>query len=673
MKLLYPEFLYALGFLVIPILIHLFNFRKYKVIRFPQVRFLQDVQKQTQSTSRLKHLLVLLSRLLLLTALILAFCLPYFPNEESALKQGRKGVSIYLDNSFSMQSKEEDGQLFDLAKNKALAVLDAYSAADKFQLLTNDFEGKHQRWLNKSAFVDALQEVEISPSFRDIKAVVQRQEDGYEKSGLIPRQYLISDLQKVSFNLEEIETDSLSLNVLPMLANENQNIGLLSMEFNSPYRLKGQREAIGFTVKNFNDKEIDDLSVQFTLNNQMKAPLSISIPSKDTVEKEFQYRSASDGWQKGTIAIKDYPINFDDSLYFSYSISKSIQLLHLYNDTLNNKIQRLFENDSFISYQSQLITNIDFQGLNKQNFIILDQLINISSGLQNALTSFVEDGGSLLLIPNEKMVTNTYNKLLQKLNIDQYTDYRKDPIQLAEINTTARLYRDVFTEKVDRIKLPEINGYWGIQQLSKSKKEILLNLVNGRPFLNEYKVEKGKVFLMTTGLRPHENNFARHAIFVPTLYNMALQSETYAPPYYVIGDDNILLSNIKQQESPVRIVGNGIDFIPPQKYIQNLLQLQLHNEVKTAGHYELWQKDEQVGLISLNYNRVESDLSRYTINDLEALAKRSGINLTILEEKDEQLSNQVSYLEQGTPLWKYFIIFALVFLAIEVILLRILK
>ncbi|MFI5136035.1 MAG: BatA domain-containing protein, partial [Chitinophagales bacterium] len=64
MSFLYPAFLFALGAIAIPIIIHLFNFRRYKTIYFSNTKFLREVKEKTDSRTQLKHLLVLLCRIL---------------------------------------------------------------------------------------------------------------------------------------------------------------------------------------------------------------------------------------------------------------------------------------------------------------------------------------------------------------------------------------------------------------------------------------------------------------------------------------------------------------------------------------------------------------------------------------------------------------------------------
>ena len=119
MKFLYPSFLFALFAIAIPILIHLFNFRRYKKLYFPNVRFLKEVQQQTQAKSKLKHLLVLAARILSIMFLVFAFAQPYLPVSDKKIDNSEKAISIYIDNSFSMEAINDNGLLLNGAKKKS--------------------------------------------------------------------------------------------------------------------------------------------------------------------------------------------------------------------------------------------------------------------------------------------------------------------------------------------------------------------------------------------------------------------------------------------------------------------------------------------------------------------------------------------------------------------------
>ena len=100
-----PEILFFLLLLIIPILIHLFNLNKYKKVYFSNVQLLRKIKTEKKHISNLKKLILLLSRLILLSALILAFAKPFMNNKNHSENTYKK-ISIYIDNSLSMSHKK---------------------------------------------------------------------------------------------------------------------------------------------------------------------------------------------------------------------------------------------------------------------------------------------------------------------------------------------------------------------------------------------------------------------------------------------------------------------------------------------------------------------------------------------------------------------------------------
>src|SRR5690606_14379538 len=117
----HPELLYGLFLLVIPVLVHLFQLRRFRREQFTNVKFLKKAVLQTRKSSRIKKWLVLLLRLLLFASLIIAFAQPYIPFSETALNV--KETVIYLDNSYSMQAKGRAGNLLKRSIQDLLEVL----------------------------------------------------------------------------------------------------------------------------------------------------------------------------------------------------------------------------------------------------------------------------------------------------------------------------------------------------------------------------------------------------------------------------------------------------------------------------------------------------------------------------------------------------------------------
>lgn len=73
MKFLFPAFLIASLAIAIPIIIHLFNFRRYKKIHFTNVAFLKAIQQSSNSRKKINKWLVLLLRCLAVLAIVFAF------------------------------------------------------------------------------------------------------------------------------------------------------------------------------------------------------------------------------------------------------------------------------------------------------------------------------------------------------------------------------------------------------------------------------------------------------------------------------------------------------------------------------------------------------------------------------------------------------------------------
>src|SRR5690606_1748862 len=129
----HPEFLYFLFLLVIPIIVHLFQLRKFRKTPFTNVKFLKKVIVQTRKSSQLKKWLTLLARCLALTCLVFAFAPPFVPNSEIATKPTE--TVVYLDNSFSMQLEGKRGEMM---KRAVQELLENFPEEKEFSLITND-------------------------------------------------------------------------------------------------------------------------------------------------------------------------------------------------------------------------------------------------------------------------------------------------------------------------------------------------------------------------------------------------------------------------------------------------------------------------------------------------------------------------------------------------------
>lgn len=667
MKFLYPQFLYALALVAIPIIIHLFNFRKFRTVYFSNVQFLKSVKEKTKSQSQLKHLLVLLSRILAIIALVLAFAQPYIPVDESSQQAQKHAVSIYIDNSFSMDAENENGRLLLTAKQHAKSIVEAYSNSDEFYILNNDFKGIQQRALNKELFSKALNAIESSAHTHSLNQIYKRQKNTLEKSTADKKDiYIISDFQKSISDINIESKDSIySVRFIPVNPYKNANLYIDSCWLNTPNPQLQQNITLYARVKNNNSDEKRDLNIRLEVNGQQKAIASKEIANESIVELNFNVNTV--GWHNGIVSLQDYPISFDDNFYFSFEVKPQLNVQHIYGKTSQASIAKLFKDDDYFNFSQHSVKQIDYARLNLSQLIILDGLEELSSGLQQSLKTAVEKGSSVLIFPHSDLKQESYDEFSYLMNIDTYGELMESSINIQSLDNKHPLFDGVFEKVEDRLNFPELKQYYPISQRSRNNGIPLLKLENKNGFLNEYLYAKGKVYLSTVGLDETFGNFSRHALFVPILYNIASHSGGKQDLFYTIGQENIGISTTGF-ESPMSLSNDTYEFIP--EISPN--GLWVSNQISEANHYKLKDNNKTtLAYLSFNYNRLESNLSLLDSEKLRIISEKQA-NVFFLENEIDNLSRYLQQLNTGIPLWLSCILLALFFLLVETLLIRLL-
>lgn len=688
MSFTYPAFLFALSAIAIPIIIHLFNFRKFKTVYFSNIRFLKEVKEETQAKSKLKHLLVLAARILAITFLVFAFAQPFIPVENKKVVVGDKVVSIFVDNSFSMDAINVNGTLLDDAKKRASEIVSAYKPTDRFQLLTNDFEGKHQRLVNKEEFIELLDEVKISPASHSLSEIVTRQMDVLQNKGNeIKVSFIVSDFQKSIANIDQIKNDTgINFNFVPLIAVQKDNVYIDTCWFETPVRQFNQIEKLHVRIKNVSDKVLENNSIKLFINEIQKTPASFNIDKESETEIILSFSSKETGLQHCRIELNDYPVTFDDTFYFSFEVAKNIPVLCINSSTTDIAksespyLNKLFGSDSLFVLKNSPENKLDYSSLSNNKLIILNELKTITSGLAQELKRFMSNGGSVLVFPNPQSDLNSYREFLLAANANYYEALDTINTKVDKVNLEHDIYKDVFDKKTfsaTNLNLPIVSKHYRISKATKSNEEYLLRLQNDDAFLSKYDVDKGKLYLSSVSLQPDFSNFGKHAIFVPTLYKIGIYSQSTQSLFYTIGSDEVIESaNVLTGENVfhIRNLKSDFDIIPEHKVMDAKTEILVHNQITNAGNYNLFAGKDLISGLSFNFNRKESDLNCFTSEELkEQLINKNFNNFNILETGTQDLKQSLMEIEQGKKLWKLCIVLALLFLAVEGLLLRFMK
>ncbi|MCL4856362.1 MAG: BatA domain-containing protein, partial [Flavobacteriales bacterium] len=345
MKFAYPEFLFALFAIAIPIIIHLFNFRKFKKIYFSNVSFLREVKKESQSKSKLKHLLILASRILAITFLVFAFAQPFVPSANLGTNVNNV-VGIYIDNSFSMESVGENGSLLSEAKTKAIELVKSYAKTDQFVVCDNKFATGSQRLLTADEAITKIEELEITSETRLLSTVFSRITESLNSTSNDKTSktiVVLSDLQQSTSDIANIVSDStIKTYFFPVQTSEKTNLYVDSCWFENPTHLYLQQEKLLVRIKNHSNQDLENIPLKLYINDKLIVPASFSIKANDKTIVTLNYQNHTKGTQAGKIELSDAPVTMDDAFYFSYLIASTIDVLEITEKEALPNIKAIF-------------------------------------------------------------------------------------------------------------------------------------------------------------------------------------------------------------------------------------------------------------------------------------------------------------------------------------------
>ncbi|MDU8887294.1 BatA and WFA domain-containing protein [Yeosuana sp. MJ-SS3] len=643
MQFKHPELLYALFLLVIPIIVHLFQLRKFQKEAFTNVAFLKKVTLQTRKSSQIKKWLTLLTRLLLLAAIIVAFAQPYKSKSEHF--SAKNQTVIYLDNSFSMQAKGPAGELL---KRAVQDIINAIDEDEEISIITNN--GTYKNSTLKTIKNDLLQ-LEYSPNQLTYNSALLKAKQLFKNSNNgLKNLVFISDFQQQSepFTLENDSIINYQLVKLSPVNINNIYIDSIYVSKNTPSNFK-----ISVNLKN-NGNRIDNLPISLFDGNNLLAKASVSIDKATSTNFLLPVNTAING----KITIDDASLQFDNELFFSVNPIEKINVLTI-SVSEDGFLNNIFTNDEF-NFTSTSLEQLNYNSIDSQNLIVLNELENIPASLVSVLTSFTDNGGFIVVIPSEEINLQAYNNFLINYNNGILLEKIDNEKRITTINYSHPLYNNgVFEKQVSNFQYPKVNSYYNVNATNLSN---ILLYEDGKPFL----YQSSEIFVFSSPLNNENSNFKKSPLIVPTLYNIGMLSLKTPRLYYTIGNENTYDVNVQlQQDHILSLASETENIIPQQQYFNNKIAITTMDMPDKSGIYSVTDQGQALMYVSYNYNRDESNL---VYENLPAKNNSVTISNSIINVFDTLKSDL-----KVNELWKWFVIFALLFLIIEMLILKYLK
>jgi hypothetical protein len=630
-----PEILYFLFLLVIPILVHLFQLRRFKKEYFTNVRFLKELSIQTRKSSKIKKWLLLASRLLLLTFLIFAFSQPYFPAKDKKNKNNE--LFIVLDNSFSMQAKGQKGELL---KRVVQDLLENTPENQPFSLITND----ETYWnTDIKSITKELQNLKYSATPFQIESAMSKIKA--RKSNNKKEVVFVTDALGIEKKqLKSIENQDQTYFVVPKSEQQN-NISIDSVYMHQSF---DDFYEIGVKLTAFGDNQSD---IPLGLYNQNKL-IAKTLVHFDENSKLLFFKLPKKDFN-GYFSISDPVLNYDNTLYFSISEPSKTTVLSIGESSKNNFLSRIFTPDEF-EYLNTELRLLDFNLIEKQDAIVLNELKEIPQSLQTTLKSFVEKGGHLIVIPSFDISISNLNSFVSLFDASQFRELENKNKKITSINFNHPIFERVFDKEIDNFQYPNTKKSFQISSLNSP----ILSYEDQSIFLTNSDKDLGSVYLFAAPLNLENSNFQNSPLIVPAFYNMAQNATKSGINSLTIGDNKDFVFNASlSKDQIVSLKSTNEKFIPSQQILSNSIKLSFADNPELAGNFGIYSGNELLKNISFNFSRTEGDLR---LADGKIVSDYKKLNSI------ESLFNSLETDRSNNILWKWFIILTLLFLVIEV-------
>ncbi|WP_396211192.1 BatA and WFA domain-containing protein [Flavobacterium sp.] len=646
MQFKHPEILYFLFLLVIPILVHLFQLRRFKKEYFTNVKILKELSIQTRKSSKLKKWLLLATRLLLLAFVIIAFAQPFFTAKDS--KNASNELYIILDNSYSMQAKGQKGELL---KRAVEDLLEHAPENQNLSLLTNseNFWNTDIKSIQKE-----LQNLKYSATAFNLESILNQIKA--RKSAFGKDVVIITDAVGLEAKqLSSINKDLNTLFVVPK-AEQKNNISIDSVYINQTldnfYEISVKLTTYGDNLK--------EIPIGLYNKEKLVAKTLVKLESKN---KTMNFTIPKEDFN-GYFSISDNGLDYDNQLYFSISKPKKKNLISIGKTEKSNFLSRIYTSDEF-EYKNFPIENLDYNNLEKQDAIVLNELKEIPQALQTTLKSFVEKGGNLVVIPATESSLTNLNSFLSNIANMEFGAVSTSEKMITKIHFNHPLFQPVFEKKITNFQYPNTKSAFTISSATPA----ILSYQDQSSFLTAKSNGISTVYVFAAALNKTNSNFQNSPLIVPTFYNMAQNDQKTGVVAMKIGENNPFIVDVELAKDEILEVKNtskatGEKFIPVQQILNNKVKMTFNDFSKEAGNYGVFNQNKLIKNISFNYSRTEGNIDNSNIDALS--------NYKIVESI-ESVFDTLKFDRQDTSIWKWFVFLTLLFLVLEILIQKFVK
>ncbi len=662
-----PLFLFAAGAALLPVLFHFVRRMKARPVPFGSLMLLRATPKELVKRRRLRDLLLLACRVGLLILLAFAFARPYVPAERLPFipERADRSTVILLDRSFSMQLPG----VFEQARAEVIREIDTAGDADEIALVGFSDRAEQLTPLSRDAAVHRSVAGGIMPSYRPTEfhgalrlAADILKDASYEQHRVV----LISDLQRIGFT-PALENFTLPEGTafVPIKITSNGKPGNSYVEdFRLTMRRTGNTLAVRYDARIRSEGEAERKEKVVTLTVGRTAADHATLLGEQSIPVTFRQTLQRTGFFQGSISISPDVLPIDDEYHFTYLALDPPSVLAV--DRAPGRRDAFFLRHAFSASEASPFSFDDARDLRisilrPHDVVIVANLAQVTESETEALRTFVEDGGGLILSFGEMTVATSWSRTLAALGIgitDGIATARvrqgADAI-IGQIDERHPIFEPLIAEGQGAILRPTFRRYLVIAPDSGAS--ILGSYDSSDPFLVERRLGRGRILAYSSGFSTSWTDFPFDELYVPLLYRMAEYAYGASEAHYgfTVGH-GVPIAGRPNEEWDIRAPGGNIS-----KVTLDGSGTGFFRDTNEPGQYAATSGRNEFRF-SVNVDPSESNLAS---RDEEEAYATVTIAPSKLSESSAETSVDVEREEMQQKLWRVFLILAVGLFLVE--------
>lgn len=653
MTLTNPVFLWGLLALAIPIIVHLFAFRRTKKVYFSNISLINQVKDETKSRSRLQHLLIMACRLLFFLFLILAFLQPSFNQGEEL---SRRSI-LYIDNSYSMSGEVGPGiSGLDEALNLVNAYVKRQPRDHEFVILTNDFASFASQFQSQDETLDYLTEVTFSPRSRTFASVISRISSYQQSDANI---FLFSDFQQSTMGtLETDESPSGKIYATLIETNTSGNVYVDTTYLLNPFVNLGEKNEVIFDVRNTRQSAYDNLTLRLLNENKLVGSQTVTLPPGGKSTVHFEIDQAALQSDKLTLTFEDFPVTFDNDFALAVPASPKVKVTVVTENT-QSYLARVYGNSELFDLTIFTPDNIDFSKFSEMDLLVIEGMKEVPAWVLGQLGQV----GHMVWIPAEEVDPTGFSQAL-----DTRVNAVNDSIPLIStiMNRSNPFFEGLIEQTNSNLALPKVRRVFSHRPTVNS----LIGNEFGGPFITLFS-QQSDIYLFTAPMNLQYTDLPEHALFVPIMYRIAqLSAKGVGILAHSFDESVVSIPRPGETQGAVKVFGEGSEFVPNFYFTGKALTMEMPPDAFDNGFFQVVIDSDTLATLAFNASKKESDLTPYSEQELNGLTELLPQLEWVDYENATQLAGFFSGEEDQEALWKYALLLALFFGLIEVVLVR---